>query len=198
MVSVSAESTLQPRSVKSLLLPSRRSQTDPVTFEALLSRYERPMRQFAFRLLGSQQAMEDALQEACLNAFRALPTFRGDDERALRAWLFRIVYHACMDEFRRSPREHLADDAAERSESKLEQDVADQVAERADLASALARLPVEQRAAVLLVDLIGFDYRSAARLLEVPAGTIASRLNHARASLRDSLTISVRHEEGSQ
>lgn len=156
------------------------------------------MRQFAFRLLGNQQAMEDALQEACLNAYRALPTFRGDDERALRAWLFRIVYHACMDEFRRSPRGHLVAEAGGRSESRQEPDLADQVVARANLVSALASLSVEQRAAVLLVDLIGFDYRTAARLLEVPPGTIASRLNHARASLRDSLTSSVRHEEGSR
>ena len=141
--------------------------------------------------------MEDALQEACLNAFRALPSFRGKDERALRAWLFRIVYHACIDELRRSPREQLGVEA-EQSESGAERDLADQIAERSSLASALARLPVEQRATVLLVDLLGFDYRSAGRLLEVPAGTIASRLNHARASLRASLSVSVQHEEGSR
>ena len=66
-------------------------------------------------------------------------------------------------------------------------DVADEIVARDELETALAALPPLERAAVLLVDANGFDYATAARILGVPPGTIASRLNRARASLRATL-----------
>ena len=63
-------------------------------------------------------------------------------------------------------------------------DPGETIARRGELGAALARLAPEERAAVILVDAQGFDYREAARILDVPEGTIASRLSRARASLR--------------
>jgi RNA polymerase sigma-70 factor (ECF subfamily) len=158
---------------------------DQQAFAALVRHYDRGLRAVAFRLLGDRDRMDDALQEAYVKAYRALPKFRG--EAGLGTWLYRITYNVCIDELRRP---HAAgdvalDDAA--GARSLESDPADLVGERSLLASALAALPAEDRAAVLLVDAEGFDYASAARILGVPAGTVASRLNRARATLRRAL-----------
>ena len=118
-----------------------------------------------------------------MKAFKGLRRFRGDAK--LGTWLYRIAYNACLDELRRSRRdEELPLSDGLRS---LSPDPADVAAGREDLARALAALPPDERATVLLVDAQGFDYRQASRVLGVPEGTIASRLNRARASLRTAL-----------
>jgi RNA polymerase sigma-70 factor (ECF subfamily) len=129
--------------------------------------------------------MDDALQEAYVRAFRSLSSFRG--ESRLGTWLYRIVYNACLDELERSRRVAWLplEDAGEPPDPRP--DVAETVAGQSRLSEALAELAPDERAAVLLVDAQGFDYRSAGKVLGVPAGTVASRLNRARAGLRRAL-----------
>lgn len=138
---------------------------------------DRSLRVLAFRLLGDRDAMDDVLQEAYAKAFRGIARFRG--ESGASTWLYRIVYNACLDELRRRrPAEQLPDDA---------QAPSDDLDLRIDLAHALGTLAPEERAAVLLVDVDGFDYTAASRILGIPSGTLASRLNRARAELRATL-----------
>lgn len=129
--------------------------------------------------------MDDALQEAYLKAFRSLPAFYGGSD--IGTWLYRIVYNACIDELRRTARRrHVGlDHAAEATDRRP--DPADTAALRGDLASALATLPADMRAAVLLVDAEGMDYRQAAGVLGIAPGTVASRVNRARGRLRVAL-----------
>jgi RNA polymerase sigma-70 factor (ECF subfamily) len=144
--------------------------------EAVIAAHDRSLRALAYRLLGDRDAMDDVLQDAYGKAVRGMSRFRG--ESAASTWLYRIVYNACLDELRRRrPEEPLTGDV-------VAADVLGAVVERDELTGALALLPVEERAAVLLVDADGFDYATAARILGVPAGTVASRLNRARTSLR--------------
>ena len=150
---------------------------DDDDFAALVAEHDRDLRRLAFRLLHDRHAMDDALQDAYVKAFRALARFRGD--AAPRTWLYRIVYNACLDQLRRE-RAHARLDEAE----SVGPDPGDIAAGRAALASALAALPVDQRAAVLLVDVQGFAYPEAAVVLGVPVGTVASRLSRARETLR--------------
>ena len=158
---------------------------DQEAFAALLRHYDPGLRALAYRLLGDRDLMDDALQEAYVKAFRALPRFRG--QARLGTWLYRIVYNACLDELKRpSRRQDLPYEDVGESPAAWT-DPGDVVARRGDLAGALARLAPEERAAVLLVDAQGFDYREAARILDVPEGTVASRLSRARASLRAEL-----------
>ena len=158
---------------------------DQEAFAAMIRHYDPGLRALAYRLLGDRDRMDDALQEAYVKAFRALPGFRGDS--SVGTWLYRITYNACLDELRRSRRvQHVPlDEAVEQPGGS--RDPADVAGPRGDLAQALARLPPDERAAVLLVDAQGFDYREAARALGIPEGTVASRLNRARASLRSAL-----------
>jgi RNA polymerase sigma-70 factor (ECF subfamily) len=158
---------------------------DQEAFAALLRHYDPGLRALAYRLLGDRDLMDDALQEAYVKAFRALPRFRG--QARFGTWLYRIVYNACLDELKRpSRRQDLPYQDVGESPAPWA-DPGDVVARRGDLAGALARLAPEERAAVLLVDAQGFDYREAARILDVPEGTVASRLSRARASLRAAL-----------
>lgn len=163
---------------------SRARDVDAASFAAIVELHDQSLRRLAFRLLGDRDAMDDVLQEAYVKAFRSLPRFRG--RSTLATWLYRIVYNACLDELRRrraSPTVSLdiASDAAA-------PDPTDAVVGRSTLADALASLPPEQRATVLLVDAEGFDYRAAADVLGVEVGTVASRLNRARTALRRALS----------
>jgi RNA polymerase sigma-70 factor, ECF subfamily len=155
---------------------------DPALFEALIRQHERAMRQLAYRLLGSRERMEDALQEACLRAYRARASFRPRGEDSERAWLFRILYRTCIDDLRGRRHEHVSLDPAQ--EERAAGEAIEDVAARSELAAAVAALPVDLRGPLLLVDVVGFDYRTTGRLLGLAEGTIASRLFRARASLR--------------
>jgi RNA polymerase sigma-70 factor, ECF subfamily len=159
-------------------LVDRARRGDQEAFTALLRHHDPGLRSLAFRVLGDRERMDDALQEGYVRAFRALPRFRG--EARFGTWLYRIVYNACLNELARSRR--LA--AVPLEEGDLASDPVSELSRRRDLAEALAALAPEDRAAVLLVDAQGFDYREAASVLGVPTGTVASRLHRARKALR--------------
>jgi RNA polymerase sigma-70 factor, ECF subfamily len=158
---------------------------DHEAFAAVVSLYDRRLRGIAFRVLGDRERMDDALQEAYLRAFRALPRFRGDAR--VGTWLFRITYNACLDELARAqktthvPLDELVEQASDPHELE------DALAASSEVASALAKLSPDERAVVFLVDVEGFDYTAASRVLGVPVGTVASRLNRARGALRSAL-----------
>jgi RNA polymerase sigma-70 factor (ECF subfamily) len=158
---------------------------DPEAFAALIEAHDRPLRALAFRLLGDRDCMDDVLQDAYVKAFRALPRFRG--EATVATWLYRVVYNACLDELRRSRAERTRGPEVENLPTS-ESDPSELAGTRGALADALAALPPDWRAAVLLVDAQGFDYRAAAKVLGVRVGTLASRLSRARAALRHALT----------
>lgn len=160
----------------------RAKRGDQDAFAAVIKHYDPGLRALAYRLLGDVDRMDDALQDAYVKAFRSLSSFRG--ESRLGTWLYRIVYNTCLDEIARSKRvvQLPLEDAGDPPDARP--DVAERVADQSGLADALAELAPEERAAVFLVDAQGFDYRSAANALGVPEGTIASRLNRARAGLR--------------
>lgn len=165
---------------------------DVDAFEALVRDCDDAMSAVAYRMLGSRDAMDDALQDAYVRAFRAISSFRGDAR--FSTWMHRIVTTTCIDHMRRRDR---------RRESALPDDRPDDGVElpagagfdpaaaigRIDVAAALQRLPVDQRAVVLLVDAEGYSYDEAAELLGTNAGTVSSRITRARATLRTLLEV---------
>jgi RNA polymerase sigma-70 factor (ECF subfamily) len=158
---------------------------DHDAFDALVRLYDRRLRGLAFRLLGDPDRMDDAMQEAYVRAFRALPRFRGDAR--VGTWLFRITYNACLDELARArkssyqPLDELVEAASDAPP------VGEAIAARSEVGIALSSLPSEERAVVFLVDAHGYDYAAAADILGVPVGTVASRLFRARRALRKAL-----------
>ena len=144
-------------------------------FENLLDRHESRLRRVAYGMLGDAGRVDDVLQEAFIKAYRKLPAVFESPE-AESAWLYRIVHNCCLDELRRRRRRPEVLGVVERAAHVDDDSLV--------VAGALAQLNEQARAVILIVDLIGFDYETAAAALGAPRGTVASRLNAARAQLR--------------
>lgn len=154
---------------------------DRSAFEQLLRRHDARLRGLAYRLVADREGMDDALQEAYLKAYRAMPTFRPGGD--FGSWIYRITYNASIDELRKRKRFPVApDDPIDPESGRPGPDR--QVTAAETVRGALAHLPVDQRVTVVLVDGEGFDHREAAEILGVAPGTVASRLHRARAALR--------------
>jgi RNA polymerase sigma-70 factor (ECF subfamily) len=154
---------------------------DQSAFDALLRRHDARMRALAYRLMADRHRMDDALQEAYLKAYRALPRFRAGSD--FGTWLYRITYNACIDEIRKRKRHPLS------VVDPIDPTSGRPGPERTVSASETVRhahsgLPIDQRVTVVLVDGEGFDHREAAEILGVAPGTVASRLHRARTALR--------------
>ncbi|MFF9319931.1 RNA polymerase sigma factor SigM [Streptomyces sp. NPDC014735] len=160
---------------------------DPDAFGELVRRHRDRLWAVALRTLGDREEAADAVQDALVSAFRAAHTFRGHS--AVTTWLHRITVNACLDRVRKAAsRKTSPVDDAERFEQLLEpHESAEAPAERQDLhrelLAALSTLPAEQRAALVLVDMQGYPVAEAARILDVPTGTVKSRCARGRARL---------------
>jgi RNA polymerase sigma-70 factor, ECF subfamily len=150
---------------------------DRYAFEELFHRHHRQLHRVARLTSRSAEDAEDALQDAMVSAHRGAGSFRHD--AAVSSWLHRIVVNACLDRLRRN-KSHLTtalDDVYQ---------VADQTAQVETAIAvhrALMRLPVEQRAAVVAVDMHGYSVADTAAMLGVAEGTVKSRCARARARL---------------
>lgn len=165
---------------------------DPDAFGELVRRHRDRLWAVALRTLGDREEAADAVQDALISAFRAAHTFRG--QSAVTTWLHRITVNACLDRVRKaSSRKTAPVDDTERLDQLMEpHESAEAPAERQDLQrelfAALATLPAEQRAALVLVDMQGYPVAEAARILDVPVGTVKSRCARGRARLAPQLT----------
>jgi RNA polymerase sigma-70 factor, ECF subfamily len=142
------------------------------------------------RLAGNDADALDATQEALIALVRGLPRF--DHRSAFSTWSYRVATNACLDELRRRGRRPvpgLDDTAADAVASRRDHppDLAETVTERDRLDAALAELPEDFRAPVVLRDQLGLDYAEIAQVLEIPAGTVRSRIARGRAALARSL-----------
>lgn len=156
---------------------------DPHAFNQLVRRHRPRMWAVAVRTLGDPEEASDAVQDACLSAYRSAASFRGDSK--VTTWLHRIVVNACLDRVRRKavrPTVALPDEPmADARDVLAEREVAIAVQQ------ALALLPEDQRVAIVLIDLEGMSVDEAAAVLEVPGGTVKSRCFRGRARLAVSL-----------
>jgi RNA polymerase sigma factor (sigma-70 family) len=154
-------------------------------FESAVRLHHPALRGFAARVLRDANRTDDVLQEAYLRAFRAWKAFDGPAS-GLEAWLYRIVYRCCVDDFRRSRRQRqLLAHAATGASSAPACDLA--AVDRLNLQQALQLLTPEVRAALVLVHWCGLDYDTAGAVLGIPAGTVGSRLTTGRRALRAAL-----------
>jgi len=174
--------------VPDVALLERHCAGDPEAFTEIVRRHRDRLWGVALRTLGDPEEAADALQDALLSAFRAAGRFRGDS--AVTTWLHRIVVNACLDRARRAqarrtvplPEEQPDDDRGQPPVA-VTPDHAPARDTAIDLAAALATLPVEQRAAIVLVDLQGYSVAEAAGILDVAPGTVKSRCARGRARL---------------
>ncbi len=144
------------------------------------------------RIAGSSRDADDACQEALIKIVRNLPRF--DGKSSFATWAYRIATNASLDELRkrnRAPRPVLDDDGdhpRERPDERAHRPM-DQLGDRLVLDAALADLPDDLRAAVVLRDVAHLDYAEIAEVLDVPVGTVKSRISRGRRALAERLRI---------
>lgn len=160
---------------------------DPDAFGVLARAYYDRLWAVALRMSGGDpDEAADALQDAFIAAMRGARGFRGDAK--VSTWLHRIVVNASLDRHRRRKRRA---EAAYVAEDDRVPDPTDHISNRElawDVERALARLPDDQRAAIVLVDVEGWPVAEAASILGVPAGTVKSRCSRGRAKLAADLS----------
>ncbi|MEV4416440.1 RNA polymerase sigma factor SigM [Catellatospora sp. NPDC049609] len=163
---------------------------EPDAFGVLFRRHRDRLWAVALRTAGDREDAADALQEAMLSAHRAAARFRG--EAAVTTWLHRIVVNACVDRLRRRqahptvplPGQAGADDDDRHGPARNEPAAPSTDHDTAMVVrAALAELPYEQRAALVLVDLQGYSVAEVAQMMGVAEGTIKSRCSRGRSRL---------------
>src|ERR1017187_1474912 len=137
----------------------------------------------ALRTVCDPEEAADALQDAMVSAFRRAADFRGDS--AVTTWLHRIVVNASLDRLRRRAARPavLAEEQTFEALVAQDGDPAHATDTRLDVDAALRILPPQQRAALVVVDMLGFSVADAAVILDISTGTVKSRCARARAKL---------------
>jgi RNA polymerase sigma-70 factor (ECF subfamily) len=144
-------------------------------FEQLVAAHAGAVTSYARAMTNDRWAADDAVQETFLRAWKYLDSFRG--EGSFEGWLIRICHNCVVD---------LAQRRVDTPDDRLPEgtEAPDHSGEVHDL---IERLPAEQREVVALCGVLGYDYAGAAEILDVPIGTVRSRLHRARASLEREL-----------
>jgi RNA polymerase sigma-70 factor, ECF subfamily len=158
---------------------------DREAFAELVRRHQDRLWRIALRTLGTPDDAADAVQDALLSAYRGAAGFRGD--AAVTTWLHRIVVNACLDQARRRQARPTTplDDAT--AADRPAPDLLGSRETASEVLAALRRLPIEQAAAIVLVDVEGYPVADVAGMLDVPAGTVKSRCARGRARLAEML-----------
>lgn len=157
-------------------------------FDAIVDRYEHRVYGVCLHMCGNPEDARDATQDAFIAALRGLASFRSDAQ--LSTWLHRIAVNASLDVIRKRSRHQSRpiEDAGERPAEGPGPDEAAALAHRAaEVRRAVLALSEEHRAVIVLHDLQGMQYAEVAEALEVPVGTVKSRIHRARMELASHL-----------
>ncbi len=177
------------------ILVERCQAGDLSAFEPLVEKYRQRVWRLAHNVLRDLEEAWDVDQEAFIRAYQALPSFRG--QSAFYTWLFRIVMNLAADRARQRAARGRAFGTERVPEEDWERVMTDeevgpdgsaaQTEDRERIMKALDTLSEDHRAIIMLSDLEGLAYREFAEVLDVPMGTVMSRLHNARRRLRDAL-----------
>ena len=169
------------------LLARRCQRGDAQAWRTLVERYEMRLLYFVRRLVDDERDAWDVLQQTWMSALKSIG--RLDEPRALRTWLYRIARNEAINHLRRNGRRMETSDS-EAVENVVDDSADDEIgsAETAEqVHAALSRLSLRHREVLTLHFLEDASLEEIAEILEVPAGTVKSRLFYARAALREQL-----------
>jgi RNA polymerase sigma-70 factor (ECF subfamily) len=155
-------------------------------FEDLVRLHQGDVWRFCLQLLRDESLADDMTQDVFLRAHRFLPGFHGDSK--FSTWLFQIARNCVTDELRRRHRRARAAEKVRADPPPPPSDVATGM----EVREALASLPLEVREPIVLIDMFGLRYAEVARIMDVPLGTVKSRVHVGRMKLVEILT----REEG--
>ena len=173
---------------ENIIARARRGDAD--AFEQLVVAYRDQVFRLALRMCSSEADADEVAQEAFLSAWKALPNFRGESQ--FSTWLYQLTTHAAIDLMRREKRQIAADitevSAADPAPSPQQQ--AEQSEQREIVRDAILQLAPEQREVVVLRFMEELSYEEIGAVLKLPSGTVKSRLNRAKAQLKEILSKS--------
>jgi RNA polymerase sigma-70 factor, ECF subfamily len=180
-----------PRHLDDAALVAAAQGGDRFALDQLLRRHYDRIHAVCRRVAGSTREADDACQEALIKIVRSLPRF--DGRSAFGTWAYRIATNASLDELRKRQRRPALHAVGEEDRPDVVDPKADRYAEsfsdRLLLDDALDRLPEDLRVAVVLRDVADFDYAEIAETLDVPVGTVKSRISRGRAALATQLRL---------
>lgn len=172
-----------------IIARARRGDAD--AFEQLVVAYRDQVFRLALRMCGSEADADEVAQEAFLSAWKALPNFRGESQ--FSTWLYQLTTHAAIDLMRREKRQIAAADITEVSAADpapSPQQQTEQSEQREIVRDAILQLAPEQREVVVLRFMEELSYEEIGAVLKLPSGTVKSRLNRAKAQLKEILSKS--------
>lgn len=174
-------------------LVARYQRGDRDAFAVLVQRHQTRVYNLSLRMMGNPEDAADATQDAFIQALRKLSGFRGD--AAFTTWMHRVTVNACYDilrKRRRQPMLHLLpddSDAPAREPGPPAPDHADEVTGRLDAQEALARIPDEFRAVLVLADVHDLPFQQISEILDIPVGTVKSRAHRGRIALAKTMGL---------
>jgi RNA polymerase sigma-70 factor (ECF subfamily) len=178
----------------------RRSRISPKDFEDFINRYAKLVYNIAYRLTGNEIDAEDLAQEAFIKVYHNLNKYRPTPDGSFERWLYKVINNLYIDELRKKPKVKLdtLEDVEYTEDGEKEKFI---IGDRTfdperilhkkefekEIQNALSLLPVEFRTVLVLCDIEGFSYEEISKMLNIPIGTVRSRLNRARKILRNKL-----------
>jgi len=197
----------RPDLAEDVLLIERIKSGETEAYGELVQKYQDRLFNTCWRICGHLEDARDLTQEAFLKGYDKLPSFR--DQSSFYTWIYRVAVNLALSHRRTTRRRRLvtgdagiagtqAEQLAERP-ARESDDAPGHAADQAELqqaiAHALQELDDEHRAVVVLRDIEGFDYLEISRILEIPSGTVKSRLHRARMTLRAAILPAIRPQE---
>ncbi len=180
-----------------LVLIERAQKGDRTAFDDLIRRHERRAYQYAYRLTSNQEEACDVVSDAFIRVYSAIQNFKGNS--AFSTWLYRIITNCFLDLRKKEKnKSHLSlDQTISGVDGEMERQIEDDrpgpdgEAERnqreRSMESAVSKLPEYQRAMIVMYHGEGLAYEEIAEALDLPIGTVKSRLNRARLQIREHL-----------
>lgn len=186
-------------------LISRAKQGDMLAFEELILQHEKIVYNVAFRMMNHSEDAKDLSQEVFLKAYKNLEKF--DERSSFSTWLYRITTNTCIDEMRRrkGKQSYSLDAELENEEGSIQQQMASEEETpeerllreegKSEILQALDTLSEEHKAAVILRDIRGMSYEEISEIIELPMGTVKSRISRARNQLKAEI-LKIRERNG--
>ena len=181
------------RRTEDFMLVERMRTGEESAFGEIMRRYQRPILDFVYRMVGNADTANDLAQDVFVRVWRGIGRFRRRADAAFSTWLFQIARNACIDEIRRRARDPLhaavADPVAleqsPSSNSVASDVVAREIGER--VAAAVTSLPEDQRTVVVLAEYDGLSYKEIAAVMSCSVKSVEARLYRAKQTLRHAL-----------
>lgn len=167
-------------------------------FELLVESYQRRIFNIALRMLGNYDDANDLAQEVLIRIYKAIKSFK--EQSSFSTWIYRITTNVCLDEIRKRKNKKLisldeevkVEDGDMKRQFESDDPTPEELVEKHELKKivndAVAMLSEEHRIAIILRDMQGLSYEEIAESLKLPEGTVKSRINRARQSLKNILT----------